>query len=75
MRTIKVAIVTMEDTGEEKLETILETISESDTREEKLKTILSELSKERELSYRKGSIPLTDQLDSTTPLSDIIIER
>ena len=46
-----------------------------ETREEKLKTILSELSKERELSYRKGSILLTDQLDSTTPLSNIIIER
>ena len=45
------------------------------TKEEKFITILSELSKERELSYRKGSVPLTNQIDSTTPLSNIIIQR
>ena len=64
----------MEETLEENREETREEARE-ETREEKLKTILSELSKERELSYRKGSIPLTDQLDSTTPLSNIIIER
>lgn len=43
--------------------------------EVKLKTILSELNKERELSYRKGSVPLTDEIDNTAPLSNTIIER
>lgn len=74
MRTIKVTIVTMEETQEE-TQTREEAQTREETREEKLKTILSELSKERELSYRKGSMPLTDQLDSTTPLSNIITER
>ena len=43
--------------------------------DDKLKTILSDLTKERESSYRKGSMPLSDILDSTAPLSNIIIER
>lgn len=45
------------------------------TMEDKLKTVLSELSKERGSSYRKGSITLTNELDSTAPLSGIIIQR
>ena len=62
--------MTMEETPEET--TQHET---KHTKEEKFKTILSDLSKERELSYRKGSVPLTDQIDSTIPLSNIIIKR
>ncbi|XP_065890643.1 radial spoke head 10 homolog B-like [Dysidea avara] len=42
--------------------------------DDKLKAILSQLDQERKLSYRRGTICLTDILDKTSPLSNVIIE-